>query len=449
MTITTPEARPPVHARRRGLIATIAFVVAVCGIGLALMVFNGRPLPTTAIEQAIEEMPTSPKRETGGREVEIVRLSPEVVKKYGVRIGAAKKKRLIATIAAPARVAYNGEAMAIIGAAIQGRAIEVKARTGETVEKNAALLVVESAELGEAQSDFLQKHTGAVTARSMMGPATSIYNRSKKLYDDSQGIRLAELQKREVDLRQAEGALANAEAASAAAKNKLQLLGMSQPEIDQLLASGIVSPRYIVRSPIAGQVVERSVNLGELVKPEREKLFVVADTKTLWIWADVPESRAREVAEGATARIRLTTGGADSLAAATGETFAGVVSHIAPSIDPETRSLRARIDVDWNAALRPGGFVLVEIGGKHGGDHAEPLLAVPESAIQMIDGRAAVFLPAEDETNVFTPRPVNMGDCIDGQVCILSGLKEGDRVVVSGSAILKADLLKASAKDED
>jgi multidrug efflux pump subunit AcrA (membrane-fusion protein) len=126
-----------------------------------------------------------------------------------------------------------------------------------------------------------------------------------------------------------------------------------------------------------------------------------------------------------------------------------VVSHIAPSIDPETRSLRVRIEVKNNAALRPGMFVLVEIGGKANDENAESVLAVPQSAIQIVDGTTAVFVPVQDEANAFKLRPVSTGNCVDGQACILAGLKEGEHVVVAGSAILKADLLKASAKDED
>ena len=216
---------------------------------------------------------------------------------------------------------------------------------------------------------------------------------------------------------------------------------MDDAAIDELVKSGKVNPRYVVKSPLAGEVIERAVNLGELVNPEREKLLVVADTSTLWVWADVPEARAREVAKGATANINLS---ADS-----DWSFNGVVSHIAPSIDEQTRSLRVRIEVKNQPLLRPGMFVQVQINGQATSENAEPVVAVPESAIQSVNGSTAVFIPLPNESNTFRVRMVSVGSYVNGQVGIISGLDEGERVVTAGSAILKADLLKASAKDED
>ncbi len=179
-------------------------------------------------------------------------------------------------------------------------------------------------------------------------------------------------------MKKAEGALATAQAAMTAAANKLHLLGMNDQAIYELLKSGKVIPRYVVRSPLSGEVVERLVNLGELVKPEREKLFVVADTSTLWVWADVPEVRAREVAIGCAAKI--------TLAADAEQSFAGVVSHIAPSIDDATRSLRVRIEVKSDPALRPGMFAQAEIAGKTTSESAESVVTVPEtdSALSLV-----------------------------------------------------------------
>jgi RND family efflux transporter MFP subunit len=216
---------------------------------------------------------------------------------------------------------------------------------------------------------------------------------------------------------------------------------MNDQAIYELLKSGKVTPRYVVRTPLSGEVIERSVNLGELVKPEREKLFVVADTSVFWVWADVPEARVPEVAAGESAEIVLATG--------IEQKFSGVISHLAPSIDPETRSLRVRIDVKSNPALRPGMFAEVRLSGKPAGDTAEAMLIVPQSAIQTVEGSTAVFVPVQGELNSFQARKVSVGACADGFACVISGLEEGEKIVTAGGPILKADLLKSSAKDED
>jgi cobalt-zinc-cadmium efflux system membrane fusion protein len=342
---------------------------------------------------------------------------------------------------APARVAFNSEATAVIGTPVQGRVVDVMVRAGDRVQQGAALLEIESTELGEAQSDYVQRETAVRTAQAAIRPLTEIFERIKKLQEESKLIGITDVQERELDLKRAEGALATAQAAMTAAANKLHLLGMNDQAIHELLKSGKVTPRYVVRSPLSGEVIERSVNLGELVKPEREKLFVVADTSTLWVWADVPESRVPEVAIGATAEIVLATG--------VEQKFSGVISHLAPSVDSETRSLRVRIDVKSDPVLRPGMFAEVKFNGKPAGDTAEAMLIVPQSAIQTFQGNPAVFVPVVGELNSFQSRKVSVGACADGFACVISGLEEGEKIVTAGGPILKADLLKSSAKDED
>jgi len=128
-----------------------------------------------------------------------VKLTPEAVRRYGIRTGVAKKRKLTSHIISPARLAFNTEAMAVIGAAVQGRVVEVKVRAGDAVDKGAELLIVESPELGEAQSDLLQKRTAVIAAEAAVDPAKSAFDRAQKLFDETKGISLTELQKREVE----------------------------------------------------------------------------------------------------------------------------------------------------------------------------------------------------------------------------------------------------------
>jgi cobalt-zinc-cadmium efflux system membrane fusion protein len=160
-----------------------------------------------------------------------------------LRIGTAQKRTLISRIVAPARVAFNSEATAFIGVPVQGRAIEVRARAGDRVEAGAVLMEIESTELGEAQSDYLQRQTAATTARTTIKPLSEIYVRVKKLYDDNQLIGITEVQERELDLHRAQGALATAEATVTAARNKLRVLGLADRAISLLDRTGQVSSR--------------------------------------------------------------------------------------------------------------------------------------------------------------------------------------------------------------
>jgi cobalt-zinc-cadmium efflux system membrane fusion protein len=372
--------------------------------------------------------------------VDEVKLTPDAIQRHGIKVAAATKKTLTPTLNVPARVTFNTEAMAHVGSAVQGRATEIKARVGDSVKKGDELLVVESPALGEAQSDYLQKRTAVAVAASAVEPAQDAADRAKKLYDQNQGIALGEVQKRQAEFKAAQGALQTAEAAARAAENRLHLLGMDHKAVDGLLSSKEINPRYVIRAPIAGQVIEREVTLGELVAPEKEALLVLADPSTLWVIADVPEARLKDVAVGAVAQVRI--------AAVGEEPVAGKVSLIAPSLDPNTRTAQVRIEVQNNdGKTKPGMFATAVLASSQAAC-GRAVLAVPDEAVQTVEGGPAVFVPVDGEPNTFAKRAVSVGSAVGGVVPITSGLKEGEQVVISGSFILKAELGKGEAAHE-
>ena len=371
-----------------------------------------------------------------------VKLSPEAIQRYGIKVEPAAKHVLIATLLAPARVSYNTEAMAHVGSPLRGRVTDLKVRLGDTVKKGDPVLIIESPELGEAQSDYLQKRAAAHAAGPAVDLAKNAHERAKALYDKSQGIALTEVQKREVDYRAAQAALTTAQTAAVGAENRLHLFGMNQQAVEALAASGEVAPHFAITAPIAGQVVEREVTLGELVSPEKEALLVLANLDMLWVLADVPEARLQEIAVGGKVRVTVGTG--------EGTPFSGTVAFISPAVDPSTRSAQVRVEVqDGHLALRPGMFARVEIETRPTGGKQDAVLAVPDEAVQTVEGGPAVFVAVAGEENTFAKRAITVGRAIGGMVPVLSGLKEGESCVVAGSFLMKADLGKGSASHED
>lgn len=370
-----------------------------------------------------------------------VKLSAEAVTKYGIKVEEAKRQPLVRTLVAPARVSFNADTIAHVGAVLRGRVVELKVKKGDRVRKGDELLLIESPELGEAQSDYLQKRTAVAIATPAVEFAKSAYDRAKGLYDGSKGITLTELQKREGELKAAQGVLQSAEAALTGAENKLHLLGMNQEAVKTLNTSKEIFPRYPVTAPIDGQVIDREVTLGELVSPEKEALLVIADTKTLWVLADVPEARLKDVRVGNPARVSVSAVGAGVVQ--------GKVSLIDAALDPNTRSARVRVEVNNDAgSLRPGMFAQAEIVADAGGGNAESAVAIPEEAVQTVEGHEAVFVPVKGEDNTFTKRLVTVGTPANGMVPVLAGLQEGERLVTAASFILKAELGKGSAEED-
>lgn len=390
----------------------------------------------------------------GGEEAHTdeVKLTADAIERYGVKAEAAQLWVLKPTVVTPARVAFNTEAMAHVGSPLRGRAVEVKVRLGDIVKVGQELVIIESPELGEAQADYLQKKTAVLTA----GPAAELskiaWERAKGLYEQSQGISLTEVQRREAEHKAAIAAVKAAEASAMASENRLHLLGMTQETVATLASTSEIAPRHAIKAAIDGQVVQREITLGELVGPDRESLMVIADTRTLWVLADVPEARLAGITAGAKAWITIgsTTGDATSAAASK---FEGTVAFIAPLVDPTTRTAQVRIEVPMTLAngltLRPGMFAQAEIVASMMGDsEPAPQVAVPDEAIQTVEGGPAVFVPVANEPNTFAKRAVTIGKPIGGLVPIYAGLVEGERFVIAGTFILKAEMGKAGAAHE-
>jgi len=371
-------------------------------------------------------------------------IQPAAAKAFGIKLEPASLHTLVPSFTAPARVAFNAEAIVHVGSPLPGRVVELRARLGDIVSKGQVLLVVESPELGEAQSDYLLKQILAKSAVATVDLAKNGLDRATRLYEQNKGIALDEVQKREVEYKVAQAAVRTAEAAAMAAENKLHMLGMDQAAAEALRDSGEVNPRFTITAPLPGRVVEREVTLGHLVSPEMEALVVVADTTRLWVLVDVPEMRLKDVAVGSTARI--------TVAALPGSSFEGVVSLISAELSEATRTAQVRVEVDnADGRLRPGMFAQTEISGKapdSQGNQGAGVLAVPESAVQTIEGKPVVFVPFFEKPNTFLKRPVTLGEPVGNMLPVLHGLREGEPIVVAATFILKAELGKSTAKHE-
>lgn len=369
-----------------------------------------------------------------------IAISPEAIETFGVQLAAAKTHELTPSFIVPARVAYNAEAVAHVGTAVSGRLADLKVRQGDVVKKGDVLIVVDSPELGEAQSDLIQKRTAVATAAPALELAQSAYDRAKTLYDKNKGIALTEVQKRQAEYQGAQGALATAKSAMTAAENKLHLLGMDQPAVNAMAKSGEIDPKYTIRAPIAGQVTRRDVTLGELVRPDMPSLLVVADMSTVWVLAEVPEAKLADAAVGSPATV--------TVAALRNEKFEGVVSFVSPELDPSTRTVRVRIEVKNPAGhLKPGMFAQAEISQPKSAT-TQAALAVPDTAVQTIEGKPVVFVPMADKTNTFLKRPVTLESAVGSYWPVRYGLKEGEVIVTDATFLLKAELGKSGAKHD-
>jgi len=371
--------------------------------------------------------------------VDDVTLSEDALARYGIAVEPVQAVTLTPKVSAPGHLALPQGAVARVGSPLSGRIVALPVRSGDAVARGDTLLVIESSDLVAAQSDYLQRRTVAVTTGPAVELARNALERARELHERVQGVALAEVQRREGELRSAERDHELARAAESAARNELALLGMSADAIHGLEQTGTVEPRLALTAPIAGRVVQMSATLGELVDPQKDRLIVLGDLGTLWAVAEVSESRLAEVALGATAVV--------TVPALANHSARGTVESIAAVLEASTRTAEVRVELDnERGAMLPGMFVQVEIESSLGA--GAPVLALPDAAVLTIEGRPSVFVPLAPGASTFCKHAIEIGAPVGDMIPVLFGLEAGELVVVAGTFRLKAEHGKAAAEHE-
>jgi Cu(I)/Ag(I) efflux system membrane fusion protein len=212
------------------------------------------------------------------------------------------------------------------------------------------------------------------------------------------------------------------------ARRRLELLGVSAPEIDDLLRAGKPGDAVDIRSPVDGYVVAKNAVAGVAVQPGTV-LFEVADLSRVWVTADVAELDIARVRVGQTARFEP--------AAFPGEMQSGRVQLISPVLDAQNRTLRLRLELKnrFDASgprLRPGmnGTVHLDLPASSG-------LMVPAEAL--VDTGEARYVFVARGGGRFQPRRVQVGARTGDKVEILSGVADGETVVTTGNFLLDSE----------
>lgn len=300
----------------------------------------------------------------------------------------------------PARLAWDEDRTSRITAPIAGRVTQVLVAPGADVAANQPLAFLASAELGSAQSD-------AARATADLAQAKRAAVRTKELADA--GIVAGK------DLEQSQSDLARAGAEAARATLRLQSLG----------AGNTVDQRFTLRSPVAGIVVERNLNVGMEWRPDQSTgpLFVVTDPSFLWCWIDVPERAAGSLRPGQMVTIRAS--------AWPDETFTATFDQVADALDPVSRTLKIRAHLrNPERHLKAEMYVTAEFARP-----ADSTLDVPASAVYLHEGAQRVFVrtaPAQ-----YTRKTVTGIASGNDRVAIVAGLKPGDEVVIDGALYLQ------------
>jgi membrane fusion protein, copper/silver efflux system len=222
----------------------------------------------------------------------------------------------------------------------------------------------------------------------------------------------------------------DARAALDATRARLRLLGVPDGELARLESTVEPTTRVPIRTPFAGTVLDRVATEGDYV-PVGGALYRVADLSRLWVQLDAYERDLPLLKTGARVAIEV-----DGLAAAPWE---GRVAFVDPTVDPRTRAARVRVEIEDRAGLlRPGQFVQAIVQAPAGADARAPLV-VPSSA-PLFTGKRSIVYVQIDDSPTYAPRVVRLGPRAGDVYPVVSGLAEGERVVVRGAFAIDADL---------
>jgi cobalt-zinc-cadmium efflux system membrane fusion protein len=320
------------------------------------------------------------------------------------------------------KIALNGDHATPVFSPYSGRVTRVLANVGDQVRQNQALLAIEASEFVQAQNDLIAAVNGLNTARSQLNLAQGNEQRKHALLD-AKGGSVQDWQQSEADLVAAQNSVRSAEAVLAAVRYRLRILGKSEQEVESLESASKIVPVTFVLAPIAGTVTDRQVGVGQYLQAgAANPVYTIGDLSTVWLIGNVREADAPLMRRGLPVEVRVL--------ALPGHVFKAKLTNVAPSVDPNTRRLAVRAEVENpDGALKPEMFASFNV--VTGGETLSP--AVPDSAVVYEGDAARVWVEQGDAVAL---RSIRTGRTSHGMVEVLSGLTAGESVVTSGTLFI-------------
>jgi cobalt-zinc-cadmium efflux system membrane fusion protein len=320
-----------------------------------------------------------------------------------VKLDQPRMDEVRETLRVPARIEADETRMARVGAPVAGRISDLAATIGQDVRRGQVLATINSTDLSTAQLAFIRSQS----QRQLAARAAA---RAQQLHE-ADVIAAVELQRRQSELTMADAEVS-------ATRDQLKVLGMPEGALNRLAETRTINSIAQIVASVSGTVIERRVTEGQVVQPA-DTVYVVADLSRIWVVADIPEQSAGLVAVGETVAVEL--------AAFPERRIPGALSFVSPIVSPETRTVRARIDLaNADREYKPAMLASMLIRGK-----AQRRLTVPSAAVVREENRDHVFV--QSAPGRFVLKPVALGTEYEDRRAVLSGLAVEEQVVVEGA----------------
>jgi cobalt-zinc-cadmium efflux system membrane fusion protein len=347
---------------------------------------------------------TAAPNPTNSSDAQLFAVPPEQMSH--VQVLKVQPTTLTRTLRLTGAVAYNGFRTTPVITQVSGPVSRVVVVPGQQVHQGEAMLYV-------ASPDYSQLRTNYLKAKEAYALAQKAWARAKDLYEHKAIA--------EQNLEQAETAEVQAGGDLSAAQAALKVMGITDPDA---LVEAPPSFEVPVKAPIRGEVVEQDVAAGQLIQPGTTQCFMISDTSTVWVLVNIYQKDLPYVRRGDAVKIQTDANSA---------VFPGHIAYVAASLDPNTRTLQARIETNNpGEKLKKDMFVTAMVNA---GTIANAI-ALPDAAI-LRDSENQPFVYSVTSSNQFGRRSVTLGESLNGQTEITSGLKLGDQVIGDGSLFLQ------------
>lgn len=313
---------------------------------------------------------------------------------------------LTRTLRLSGQVAYNGFKTTPVITAVGGPVSQLLVFPGQHVRAGQPMLEVSSPDYSQLRASYLK-------ARDSYNLADKNYQRAQDLY--------AHHAIAEADLLQTESVRTQAQADMNAAEQGLHILGITN--LDSL-ASAPPTAQIPVRAPISGEVVDRLCSPGQLIQAGATQCFTISDMSTVWVLVNVYQNQLSYIHKGEAVSVQTD---------AYPTIFHGKISYLAPAVDPNTRTLQARI-VTENPSQRLKNQMYVTATVVAG--TIPKAITVPVASV-LRNAENQPFVYVQTAPTQFSRRMVEVGETQEGRIQILSGLSAGEKVVADGSLFLQ------------
>jgi cobalt-zinc-cadmium efflux system membrane fusion protein len=380
-------------------------------------------------EQAVSLHEAEQERES--HEHQELHLSSKKQNEWGIVVGTATKQGIAGKITLPGVLALNQNRTAHISSFVKGKVVSLSSDLGDRVSKGQVLVTLNSPDFAQAQATFLQ-------AKAKLDLSRQEVERARMLFQEK-AIEQKEYLRREAEYEKLSTEYGAAESILHSYGIDHEQIGNLIKKCDSLQKEGklceLTDPNLCILSPIKGRIIFRDVIVGENVEPQKI-LFTVSELTTLWALLDAYEKDLPYINEKSKVIVK------SSLYPE--KEFAGKIAYISDLIDERLRTIKIRVVVkNDEKLLKPNMYVQGIVENRQS---EKKMLAVPEEAVQNMNGEKIVFVLEEnlEKEGVFAVCPVELGEKIGNKRIIAKGLEEGEKIVIKGAFNLKAELTKQS-----